>query len=78
MASPSTQPGLLAFDLEGARALEHDVDLVVLVRLLAVGLRRDEDVHPDLQPRRLVHDLVAAVAGGQPLLYFPDLESSPP
>ena len=72
------QPGLLALDLERTRALEHDVHLVVRVRLLAVGLRRDEDVHPDLQPGRLVHDLVPAVAGGQPLLHFPDLEAHRP
>ena len=73
-----SQPGLLAFDLERTRALEHHVHLVVRVRLLAVGLRRDEDVHPDLQSGRLVHDLVPAVAGGQPLLHVPGSGSSPP
>src|SRR5438046_616698 len=34
----------LALHLEYAAPLEHDVDLVVLVRLLAVRLRRDEHV----------------------------------
>jgi hypothetical protein len=50
----------LAFHLQDAAALEDDVDLVVLVRLLPVRLRSDEDVDPDLEPRRLVDDLVAA------------------
>ena len=52
---------LLVFDLERAGALEDDVDLVVLVRLLAVGLGRDEDVDADLEPVGGVDDLVAAV-----------------
>src|SRR4051812_47906957 len=37
-----------AVDGERAAALEHDVDLVVVVRLLTVGLRGDEDVHAEL------------------------------
>ena len=51
---------LLALDLEHASPLEHDVDLVVDVRLLPVGLGRDEHVDADLEPRRLVDDLVPA------------------
>jgi hypothetical protein len=57
----------LSLDREHAPALEHDVELVVLVRLLAIRLRRNEDVDPDLQPRRTVNDLVAAVASREAL-----------
>jgi hypothetical protein len=57
----------LAFDLEHAASLEDDVDLVVLVRLLVVGLRGDEDVDAELEARRLVDDLVAAARGAEPL-----------
>ena len=46
-------------------ALEHDVHLVLVVRLLAVGLGSDEHVDADLEPRRAVHDLVAAAAGDE-------------
>jgi hypothetical protein len=35
------------------------------VRLLAIGLRRHEHVHAELEPRRGVDDLVAALAGGE-------------
>ena len=52
----------LAFDLQRAAALDHDVDLVVLVRLLAVGLGRDQHVDAQLEPGRAVDDLVAAAA----------------
>jgi len=64
----------LALDLEDAHPFEHDVDLVPLVRLLAVGLWRDEDVDPDLDPRRFVDDLVAAVPGREPLCDVADVE----
>jgi gamma-glutamyltranspeptidase / glutathione hydrolase len=47
-------------DLEHATALQHDVDLVLVVRLLPVRLRRDEDVDAELEARRAVDDLVAA------------------
>jgi hypothetical protein len=57
----------LSLDREHAPALQNDVELVVLVRLLAIRLRRNEDVDPDLQPRRAVNDLVAAVAGSESL-----------
>jgi hypothetical protein len=40
----------VVLDLQHAGSFEHDVDLVVLVRLLAVGLRRNQDVHADLEP----------------------------
>src|SRR5215210_1680738 len=64
----------LAFHVERSPPLEHVVHLVVLVRLLAVGLRRDEDVHPDLESRRLVHDLVAAAARSKTLSGPLDIE----
>ena len=41
-----------------AAPLEDDVHLVVGVRLLMVGLGSDEHVHADLEPGRLVDDLV--------------------
>jgi hypothetical protein len=66
---------LLALHGEDARPLEHHVDLVVLVRLLAVGLGRDEDVDADLQARRLVDQIVAAVPRGEPALDLCDLEA---
>ena len=50
------------FDLEHAAALEDDVHLVELVRLLTVGLGRDEHVDADLQSRRGVDDLVPAAS----------------
>src|SRR4029453_10517295 len=50
----------VAFDLENAPPLEHDVHLVVSVRLLPVRLRSDEHVDTDLEPGRLVDDLVPA------------------
>src|SRR5207248_8317515 len=59
---------LLTLDLERASAFEDDVDLVVLMRRLAVGLRRDEDVDADLESGRAVDDLVPAVAGREPRL----------
>ena len=61
-AMPSRERRRRALDLEDAASLEHDVDLVLVVGLLPVGLRGDEDVHADLEPRRAVHDLVAAAA----------------
>jgi len=53
---------------------ENDVELVVLVRLLAIRLRGDEDVDAHLEPRRLVNDFVAAVAGSEALSYSLDVE----
>jgi hypothetical protein len=49
----------LAIDLEHTASLEDDVDLVVLVRFLTVALRGNELVHPELEARRLMEDLVA-------------------
>ena len=64
----------LALDLELARAVQDDVELVMLVRLLAVRLRRDEHVHADLERGRLVDDLVAAVPGLEPAADLFDVE----
>src|SRR5579862_2763903 len=63
----------LSFHLELAAAFEHDVDLVIGVRLLAVGLRSDEHVDTDLDPGRGMDDLVAAVLD-QALLRGLDVE----
>src|SRR5438270_6458175 len=57
----------LVADLEHAGAFEADVDLVVGVRLLAVGFRGDEDVDAELEPLRLVDDLVAAALAAEAL-----------
>src|SRR5436853_583576 len=56
----------LALDVEHARALEHDVDLVVVVRLLPVRLGRDEDVDAELETRRLVDDLIPPAGRARP------------
>jgi hypothetical protein len=53
---------LLVLDRQGAAPLEDEVELVPLVWLLLVGLGRSQDVDPDLEPVRLVDDLVAAGA----------------
>ena len=50
----------LPFDLEHAAPFEDDVDLVVLVGLLTVGLGRDQHVDAKLEARRGVDDLIAA------------------
>ena len=55
-------------------SLEDDVHLIVVVRLLAVGLGRDEHVDAELQSGRLVDDLVAAAGGYEPFLNLPDPE----
>jgi hypothetical protein len=54
-----------ALDLERAASVEDDVDHVILVRFLPIGLRRDEDVDAELEAARAVDDLVAAFALGQ-------------
>src|SRR5262249_16893071 len=60
--------------LEHAASLEHDVNLVILVRLLAIGLRSDEHVHTQLKARGRVNDLVAAAPFGEALGYAGDVE----
>jgi hypothetical protein len=56
----------LCLDVEHATSIEHDVDLVVLVRLLPVRLRSNEDVDVDLHGRRVVDDLVTAAPRLEP------------
>ena len=75
---PLLEVDLLAFDLEPPAAVEDDVELVPVVRLLAVGLGGDEDVDADLEPRRSVDDLVAAACLGQPPLRRLDVERMHP
>jgi hypothetical protein len=65
---------LLTFDLQDPGALEHDVDLVVLVRLLPVGLGCNEDVDAELEACGFVHDLVASAGLREPLPCSGDLE----
>ena len=71
---PSSSGVDAVFDLEHAAALEHDVDLVLVVRLLAIGLGCDEDVDADLEPRRAVHDFVPAATLDQAAARRVDVE----
>jgi len=52
-------------DFQHAATFEHEVHLVVCVRLLAVSLRCDEHVHAELEAGRVVDDLVAAARGAK-------------
>lgn len=72
--SPLTDRNLLVLHLEDTRPFDHDVELVVLVRLLLIRLGRDEHVHPDLEAGGLVDDLVATAGLTEPLLDRCDLE----
>ena len=63
-----------AFDLERAGAVEHDVHLVLVVRLLPVGLGSDEHVDADFEPGRGVDDLIAAAACDERALRLVDIE----
>jgi hypothetical protein len=65
---------LLSLDLEHAASFEHDVDLIVLVRRLAVRFGRNQHVDADLEAGRAVDDLIAAVARGEPVLRAGDVE----
>jgi hypothetical protein len=69
-----TDSHLLALDLQRAGALEHDVELVVLVRLLTIRLGRDQDVDADLETGGVVDDLVPSTGLVEPLLDRGDLE----
>jgi hypothetical protein len=66
---------LLPLDLQHTCALEDDVDLVVLVRLLPVRLRCDENVHAELEAGGFVDYLVATAGLAEALLDGVDLES---
>ena len=63
---PLAKLDLLTLDFERASAFEDDVHLVVGVRALVVGLRRDQHVDADLEARRGVDDLVAAAGRLEP------------
>jgi hypothetical protein len=67
----------LSADVQLPASFEHDVHLVVRVRLLAVGLRRDQNVDADLEPRALVDDLIAAARLLEPSLRLVDAERVP-
>jgi hypothetical protein len=56
---------LLAVDVEHAASLEDHVELILGVEQPMVGLGRDERIHGDLKPCRLVDDLVATVTGAE-------------
>src|ERR1700694_1502926 len=64
----------LAFDREHPASFEHDINLIILMRLLLVGLWSDEDVDADLEPRRAVDDFVASPALLQPASRQLDVE----
>lgn len=55
---------LLPLDLEHTAAFEDDVDLVVHVGLLAVGLGCDQNVDAQLEAGGLVEDLVSSAGLG--------------
>ena len=65
---------LHALDFQDAGAFENDVDLVVLVRLLAIRLWRNQHVDADLEPGRGMNDLVAATLLAQLLAGCVDVE----
>jgi hypothetical protein len=57
---------LLTLYLKDARAFKHDVELVVLVRLLSVGLRGNEHIDPHLEASGFVDDLIATTGLPKP------------
>ncbi len=59
---PLAEVGLRPLDVQRASSFQDDVHLVVSMRLLAVRLRRHQNVDADLEPGRLINDLVAAPA----------------
>src|SRR5207237_697303 len=65
---------VLSLDLEHTAAFDHDVDLVIIVRRLAVCVGRREHVDADLEPGGAVDDLVAAGVGCEPFLDAGDVE----
>ena len=69
-----THRNVLALDVQHTGALQNDVDLVILVWLLPVGLRRDEDVDAELEAGGLVNDLIASAGLLQPLPDSGELE----
>ena len=72
---PLAQLDAFAFNLQDSVPFEYDVDLVVLVRLLAVRLGSDEHVHPHLDPGGGMNDLVAPQALRKPLCHTRDINA---
>jgi hypothetical protein len=66
---------LLTLHLEDARALEHDIKLVVFVRLLSVGLWSDQHVDTDFEAGGFVHDLIATAGLAKPFFDGCDFKS---
>ena len=58
---PLAEVGRRPLDVQRASSFQDDVHLVVSMRLLAVRLRR-QNVDADLEPGRLMNELVAASA----------------
>src|SRR5262245_41678435 len=58
---------ILALDLENAAAFEDDVELVVVVRLLTIGLGCDQNVDAQLEAGGFVDDLVPSSGLRKPL-----------
>ena len=67
---------MLSLDVEHSSAFEHDVDLVVCVRALVVGLRRDKRVDTDVKPPRFVDGLVTTIGGAQARFGSADIENA--
>src|SRR2546430_7204019 len=65
---------LLTLNLEDAGALEHDVELVILMRLLAVGLWSDEHIDANFEAGGLVDDLIASAGLTKPFFDGCDLK----
>jgi hypothetical protein len=66
---------LLSVDVEHAAPLEDDVDLILCIQQAVVRLRRDKRVNEDLNPCRLVDDLVSTVTGAEAGFGLGDVES---
>ena len=64
----------LTLDLEDARALENNVQLVVLVRLLPIRLGGDQHIDAHLEAGGLMDDLIATAGLPEPFFDLCDLE----
>lgn len=66
---------LLSVDVQHAAPLEDDVEPILCIQQPMVRLGRDKHINEDLQPRRLVDDLVSTVTGAEPSFGSGDVES---
>jgi hypothetical protein len=64
----------LTLHVEHPATFEHDIDLIVFMRLLPVRLGRDKHVDANFEPGRRMYDLVAAGSGRQAPSYGLDVE----